>query len=381
VVKVLDVGEHAALPYVVMQLLSGGSLTDRLQNESDEQGRMSPESLKSWVRETGRALDFCFRKGMVHRDVKPANILFDEDNNPYVADFGLSKVMYGEHEDLNSSETAAGIVLGTPNYISPEIVLGQPYDGRADQYSLGITIYHVLTGKAPMQGNSATATMVNQTQRTLDLLSDVRPDMISRPLANAIPKSIEKDPNKRFASCEEFGDAILDGLRVPVSRTAIAASSSSASAVCPTPAKPAKPTAAKTRAQGSISVGARKSSQSSTSGAAQSGSGNSQKLAGDMEWFDVSDESSEAMPLSKSSASLSPRRARSSAPAAAPNSLPHKKGASKRKSRPSKKANALVLFGKEVHPAAAAGIGVALATVFLWIVVMRFTGEAASCGV
>lgn len=233
VVKVLDVGEYEELPYVVMQLLEGGSLSDRIARESDEHGRMTPESLKTWVREVSRALDFCYRKGMVHRDVKPANILFDEDNNAYVGDFGLSKIMCGEHTELSSDETAAGVVLGTPNYISPEVVQGQDYDGRSDQYSLGITIYHVLTGGPPMQGNTATMTMLNQTQKVLPLLSDVRDD-VPRPLAVAIRKAIEKDPAKRFNTCVEFAEAVVEGLRfAPVisssSSSSLSSRSSSAS--------------------------------------------------------------------------------------------------------------------------------------------------------
>lgn len=223
VVSVLDIGEFEQLPYVVMQLLSGGSLADHMKNNSNDKGQMGLESLKQWLPGVSRALDFCFRKGMVHRDVKPANILFDEDNNAFVADFGLSKVMYGDHADMNSSETAAGIVLGTPNYISPEIVLAKDYDGRADQYSLGITVYHSLCGKPPMQGKSATATMVNQTQKQLPLLSEVRSDVSER-LALVVQKSIEKNPDKRFDCCETFADAVIDALRIPRRNTATAAS-------------------------------------------------------------------------------------------------------------------------------------------------------------
>ncbi|MEP3478356.1 MAG: serine/threonine-protein kinase [Fuerstiella sp.] len=226
VVKVLDVGEYAELPYVVMQLLEGGSLSDRIARESDDNGCMSPESLKTWIREVARALDFCYRKGMVHRDVKPANILFDEDKNAYVGDFGLSKIMGGEHSEMSSDETAAGVVLGTPNYISPEVVQGKDYDGRSDQYSLGITIYHVLTGGPPMQGNTATMTMMNQTQKVLPLLSEVRDD-IPRPLAVAVRKAIEKDPDRRFNTCVEFAEAVIEGLRfAPLISTSSQSSSS-----------------------------------------------------------------------------------------------------------------------------------------------------------
>lgn len=222
VVKVLDVGEYNELPYVVMQLLSGGTLTDRINDKSNHSKGMAPESLKSWLREVARALDFCYRKGMVHRDVKPANILFDEDENAYVSDFGLTKIMYGDHDNIDPSETAAGIVLGTPNYISPEVVLGRKYDGRADQYSLGITVYHSLFGRAPMQGDNATATMINQTQKHLQLLSEIRSD-VPRELALAVRKSIEKDPEKRFDTNEEFADAVLEGLRAPLGKTTVAA--------------------------------------------------------------------------------------------------------------------------------------------------------------
>ena len=212
IVTILDVGEYGRLPYVVMQLLGGGTLADRMKDQDGRPTPMSPESLKTWLQEVAKALDFVSMKKIVHRDVKPANILFDEYNNAYLSDFGLTKIMYGEHTDLNSGNTAAGYVLGTPNYIAPEIVLGNDYDARADQYSLGMTIYHALIGKPPMLGKSTSATMVNQTQRTLDLLSDVRADVSPR-LARAVQRSIEKDPKKRFATSGEFAEAVWAGLQ------------------------------------------------------------------------------------------------------------------------------------------------------------------------
>ncbi len=372
VVKVLDVGEHGPLPYVVMQLLSGGSLTDRMARESDAEGRMSPESLKSWVREVGRALDFCFRKGMVHRDIKPANILFDDDNNPYVADFGLSKVMYGEHEDLNSSETAAGIVLGTPNYISPEIVLGQPYDGRADQYSLGITIYHALTGKAPMQGNSATATMVNQTQTVLDLLSDVRPDVVSQPLAKAIRKGIEKNPKNRFASCEEFADAVLEGLRVPPGNTAVAVAPVAKSR---TKALQSKPTASSKARPASTGSSGQKSGPPAAPNVSKKKRAPVSSLAPDMEWFDLSDDD-EALSSASSQAKRRPQRPATRNALPPTPGLPPRKGGSKRKTKSSSKKstskNGAGLFGMNVHPAVAVGITAALMLILVVVIVRRF---------
>ena len=356
VVKVLDVGEYEELPYVVMQLLSGGSLADRMQNESDKKGRMALDSVKSWIREVGRALDFCFRRGMVHRDVKPANILFDEDNNPYVADFGLSKIMYGEHAELNSSETAAGIVLGTPNYISPEVVLGKKYDGRADQYSLGITIYHALSGSPPMQGNSATMTMINQTQKILPLLSDVRSD-VPREFALAVQKSIEKKPKNRFDSCEDFAEAVLDGLRAPVSPppatppVPVAAAppgpltpaSASSTAQKRPPKNGSRTSSESSRASGKSAPQNRSSKRSKPRvGGASTGrnSGSSQSLDPDLEWFDLADDP----------------------PASQTESLPPKAGG-RRKNTKSKKAakqGRLVIFGQELHPGLAIALGIGL---------------------
>ncbi|MCA9049759.1 MAG: protein kinase [Planctomycetaceae bacterium] len=237
VVKVLDVGEYQELPFVVMQLLSGGTLTDRINSATAENARLPPDSLKTWLREVARALDFCYRKGTVHRDVKPANILFDNDGNAYVSDFGLTKIMYGDHTSMDPSDTAAGVVLGTPNYIAPEVILGHKYDGRADQYSLGITAYHSLYGRPPMQGDSATATMINQTQKQLQLLSDFRSD-VPKELALAVRRAIEKDPEKRFDTGEEFAEASLEGLR------GSSASSSISVPAVPVPAAPVPPASA-----------------------------------------------------------------------------------------------------------------------------------------
>ncbi|MCA9086305.1 MAG: serine/threonine protein kinase [Planctomycetaceae bacterium] len=213
VVRILDVGQFGRFPFVVMQLLLGGALNERMVDQNRQSIAMTPASLKLWIREVARALDFVHAQNVVHRDVKPANILFDEHCNVYLSDFGLTKIMYGDHTDLSSDETGAGFVLGTPNYVAPEIVLGKPYDGRADQYSLGITVYHVLLGRPPMQGNNSAATMVNQTQRKLRPLSEIRRD-VSPELAEAIARSIEKDPNKRFESCEEFAEAVVQAIEI-----------------------------------------------------------------------------------------------------------------------------------------------------------------------
>ncbi|GAB5440985.1 MAG: hypothetical protein Fues2KO_13340 [Fuerstiella sp.] len=345
VVKVLDVGEYSDLPYVVMQLLSGGTLTDRINDPANNGKGMPPDSLKTWLREVARALDFCYRKGMVHRDVKPANILFDEDENAYVSDFGLTKIMYGDYDNIDPSDTASGVVLGTPNYISPEVVLGKGYDGRADQYSLGITVYHTLFGKAPMQGDNATATMINQTQKRLQLLSDIRSD-VPRELALAVRKSIEKKPEARFDTCEEFAEAVIEGLRVPPGTQSI-----------PTAATDWGDGDAATASSSSSSAQRRRSSNSSRS--ARSGQASRQSAV--IAEVPVADEALDWLePASTSSASLPPRRGKATS------------GKSSRKKSAARQ-NSTVIFGQEVHPGLVIGFAVGVAALVISIIVRYAT--------
>lgn len=350
VVKVVDVGEFDDLPYVVMQLLSGGTLLDRMRSDSNELNQMAPSSLQLWVREVARALDFCYKKGMVHRDVKPANILFDDDDNAYVSDFGLTKIMHGEHTELCSSGTANGVVLGTPNYLPPEIILGAKYDGRADQYSLAMTVYHALCGRPPMQGTSATLTMINQTQKKLELLSSFRAD-VPRELALAVQKGIEKNPQNRFETCEEFAMAVLDGLRTD----------QSSSSIIPPSSEPA-PIAAAAIDSGAWYDDASASSSKRTKRKATSSGAKTKK---------------------KSSSASSSSRMKSEWVEPAKDKVPPRKGTAARSRAARQKAaktNTIAVFGHEVHPGvlAAAGLFALLPTVVF--LVFQFAGTEDSEG-
>ena len=194
-----------------MQYLSGGCLLDKMQARNGQPTALAVDSIRSWLLEIAKALDFAHQRQVVHRDVKPANILFDETGNAFLSDFGLTKIMYGEPDENAADETAAGFVVGTPNFVAPEIVLGADYDGRADQYSLGITVYNTLIGAPPMLGKTPSATMVNQTRRVLPLISDVR-KAVPVATAQALAKAISKKPEERFATCMEFAEAAIAGL-------------------------------------------------------------------------------------------------------------------------------------------------------------------------
>ena len=211
VVRIQDVGEHDGLPFVVMQYLPGGTLKQQIKGPADV------SSLGTWLREIARSLDFMHSRDVIHRDVKPANILFDESGNPFMSDFGLTKV-HGKNSEAESDLSAAGLVVGTPNYLAPEVVFGRGYDHRTDQYSLAVCIYHAMTGSPPMQGATVSATMVNQTQRVLPLLSDVRDDFPASS-AQAVQRGLAKTPDERFDTCEQLAVAVLDGLSASSSST------------------------------------------------------------------------------------------------------------------------------------------------------------------
>ncbi|TWT62107.1 serine/threonine protein kinase [Rubinisphaera italica] len=211
VVNIIDVGVEDDTPYIVMQFIGGGTLLDRMQ---DANGNLNPrpiKDLKHWLPSVAKALDFMHEQECIHRDVKPANILFDDHNNAFLGDFGLSKLLMEEDSPEDNRLTAKGAVVGTPNYVAPEIVLGKTYDGRADQYSLAITVYEFLTAQTPLEGPTASATMVNQTTKQPPPLTKFSPN-IPLPLNAAVLKALSKSCLKRYSNCEEFADAVMSSV-------------------------------------------------------------------------------------------------------------------------------------------------------------------------
>ena len=135
VVRVLDAGAFHSAPYVVLQYLGGGSLATRLAGAPDR--RLRAEDLLPWLRDAAAALDFMHAQGIVHRDVKPENLLRDEAGTVYLADFGIAKALGGQTGTL----TQSGWSPGTPAYMAPEQALGEPVTGASDQYALAVTAY------------------------------------------------------------------------------------------------------------------------------------------------------------------------------------------------------------------------------------------------
>src|SRR5208283_5526891 len=223
IVKIIDVGEFRDLPFVVMQYLAGGSLKDRIA--TGPRGELEPmplSSLRDWLPDIARALDFIHSQHHIHRDVKPANILFDRHGYAFLGDFGIIKALTSETADWKgNSMTAPGFLVGTPNYVAPEIVMGRPFDGRVDQYSLAMSVYEVLSGYNCMEEPTPSATVVNQTMVVPPRLTEILPDVPNR-LSDAILRGQSKDPAERFETCSLMAEEILSV--VPASYSSTSAS-------------------------------------------------------------------------------------------------------------------------------------------------------------
>src|SRR5690349_9534634 len=175
-----------------MRLLTGGDLRGRIK-----QGLSATEAL-AILRELADAFAHAHARGFVHRDVKPENIMFDEQGFPVLTDFGIAKAL-----DAATSMTRTGMTMGTPRYLSPEQAGGKGVDARADLYSLGVVLYEMLTGRPPYDAEDSMAVIFKHVTEPVPTLP---PDFVRiQPL---LEKLMAKDPNQRFASADELLRAI-----------------------------------------------------------------------------------------------------------------------------------------------------------------------------
>ena len=198
IVKVMDYGEHEGSPFLVMPYISGGTLKEK-------PGKPMPwQEAIQIILPIAKALQYAHRQGVIHRDVKPSNILITEAGDPMLSDFGIAKVLESE-EGLSLTTTGMGI--GTPEYMSPEQAEGKTVDARSDIYSLGIVLYELLTGRKPYIADTPMAVIVKQMH---DPLPD--PKKYVRNLPKAIEqllyKALAKEPKERYASIQEFAQAL-----------------------------------------------------------------------------------------------------------------------------------------------------------------------------
>jgi len=203
VLPVFDSGEAAGLLYFVMPYVKGESLRDRMVREK----QLPVEDAVQIAREIADALAYAHEEGVIHRDVKPANILL-ESGHAVLADFGVAHALSEAKEDRI---TGTGLSLGTPAYMSPEQSTGShDLDGRSDEYALGCVLYEMLTGDPPFTGSTPMAVLARHVHERLPSLEVVRPNLPFG-LVEAVEKSLAKAPADRFRTLKEFGTAIAEG--------------------------------------------------------------------------------------------------------------------------------------------------------------------------
>jgi serine/threonine-protein kinase len=249
VVTVYDIGEHDGRPFMVMEHFSGGTVADRLRSDRDV-----PRALAlRWLREAADALDCAHGHDVVHRDVKPANLLIDERGRLAVGDFGIATVA------AEASLTQTGQVLGTAAYISPEQARGQAATDASDRYALAVVAFELLTGRRPFTADHPAAQArahVEESVPSASASATGLPPGVDRVLATGMAK----DPAERPATAADFMDALevaLDGEPLPAGPpTAVTAPVAAATPRPPTrPVRPV-PTRAKRRWPGLAALGA-----------------------------------------------------------------------------------------------------------------------------
>ena len=205
IVTIFDYGEHEGAPFIVMDLMSGQELSRRLEAGA----RLPiPEAVKI-ITDLLAALSYAHEGGVVHRDIKPSNLFLLRDGTLKVVDFGVARI---ESSEL----TETGAILGTPAYMSPEQFLGLPVDGRSDLFSVGVILYHLLTGDRPFSGSPTTIMQKVLRQEPIE------PTALNPTLApdwdTVIKRALAKKPEQRFQSARQFADAIrfvVEGKALP----------------------------------------------------------------------------------------------------------------------------------------------------------------------
>jgi serine/threonine protein kinase len=200
IVATYDTGEDDGVAYIVMELVEGATLRQAI----DLHGPLPPARAADIAAQVADALAAAHGRGLVHRDVKPSNVLVQLDGRVKVTDFGIAKAADQGHEDL----TRAGNVMGTARYLAPEQLEGHPVDERADVYSLGLVLYEMLTGNAPFGADTEIGTAVARLTTTAPRLGDVRAG-IPPGLAHVAERALERDPEQRWPNAASMRDALL----------------------------------------------------------------------------------------------------------------------------------------------------------------------------
>lgn len=201
ILPVFDFGELDGYTYIVMPFIASGTLTDLMHGQP-----LALEQVRKVISQVGDALDYAHMCGLIHRDVKPSNVLMDERGNCLLTDFGLAKII-----ESSIHITTSGMIMGTPAYMSPEQGLGEKLDARTDIYSLGVILYEMATGRAPYSAETPIAVVfkhIHDPLRPPRKLNEALPEALER----VILKALAKNPEDRFGTANEMVKALQASL-------------------------------------------------------------------------------------------------------------------------------------------------------------------------
>lgn len=207
IVGVIDAGEDAGRPYIVFEYVEGETLKERIRRL----GQLPIGEAVAYAIEIARALGAAHARHIVHRDVKPQNVLIDEEGSAKVTDFGIARTL--DEDGL----TQDGRVLGTTDYVSPEQALGHPVGGQSDLYSLGVVLWEMLTGQVPFRGENQVSVAMKHVRDELPDVRELRPEA-SASLASVIDRATSKDVRERYRSDEELIRDLEDVLALETAR-------------------------------------------------------------------------------------------------------------------------------------------------------------------
>lgn len=199
ILPIYDYGQSDGVPFIAMRYLGGGSLEQFIRR-----GTSNLDDLERPLRQICQALDYAHKEGVIHRDIKPGNIMLDTDGNAYLSDFGIARVL--------GSELTGSMIVGTPAYMSPEQANGLPIDGRADIYALGVVLFELITGREPYQAETPMAVLIKHISEPMPSISQFR-ENVPKPVQDVVAKATLKDPDDRFASAGELAKAYSGALR------------------------------------------------------------------------------------------------------------------------------------------------------------------------
>ena len=207
VVAVIDAGEDGGHPYIVFEYVEGETLKQRINRV----GALDPQEALAYAIEIARGLTVAHARNMVHRDIKPQNVLIDAEGRAKLTDFGISRQL--EQDGM----TATGRVLGTTDYVAPEQAMGHAVDPRSDIYSLGVVLYEMLIGQVPFHADSQVGVAMKHVNEELPDVQQRRPE-VSAAAALVVERATAKDPAQRYQEVGEMIDDLSTALEVEAAR-------------------------------------------------------------------------------------------------------------------------------------------------------------------